>query len=116
MLVTGSEKATTGLCDGRTVTIMWLALNWQPDPMKSLSDVRLDDSVSGSAIVLSPTNPLQMTAGQTDVVRELLHEPAESVAAKVKAHWTELTAPKVTTARAAQLQGVKAPKEKDKCE
>jgi hypothetical protein len=116
VLVTGSEKATTGLCDGRTVTIMWLALNWQPDPVKSLSNVRLDDSVSGSAIVLSPTNPLQMTAGQTDVVRELLHVPAESVAEKVKAHWTELTAPKVTTARAAQLLGAKAPKEKDKCE
>ena len=83
VLVTGSEKATSGLCDGRMVTIMWLALNWLPDPVKSLSNVRLDDSVTGSAIVLSPTEP---------------------------------TTPKVTSARAAELLGVKAPKEKDKCD
>ncbi|MGW1562348.1 ABC transporter permease [Streptomyces sp. NPDC002144] len=116
VLVTGSEKATSGLCDGRMVTIMWLALNWQPDPLKSLSNVRLDDSVTGSAIVLSPTDPMDMTSGQTSVLRELLDQPRESVATKVRAHWTELTAPKVTSARAAELLGVKAPKEKDKCD
>ncbi|MCI3272018.1 ABC transporter permease [Streptomyces cylindrosporus] len=116
VLVAGSEKATGGMCDGRMVTAMWLALSWQPDPMRSLRDVRLDDSVTGSAIVLSPTDPLQMTAGQTDVVRELLAKPQQSVAAKVKAHWAELTAPKVTSARVAELLGVAAPKEADKCD
>lgn len=115
VLVAGDEKATEGMCDGRTVTVMWLALSWLPDPMQSLRDVRLDDSVTGSAIVLSPTNPMEMTAGQTDVVRELLGKPRDTVAARVKAHWTELTTPKVTSARAAQLLGVAAPKEADKC-
>ncbi|MGI5455986.1 ABC transporter permease [Streptomyces sp. CA-249302] len=116
VLVAGNEKATSAMCDGRMVTTMWLALAWQPDPMQSLRNVRLDDSVTGSAIVLSPTDPLQMTAGQTDVVRELLGKPQESVAAKVKAHWAELTAPKVTSARVAELLGVTAPKEADKCD
>ena len=35
---------------------------------------------------------------------------------KVKAHWAELTSPKVTTARVAELLGVKGPGGADKCE
>ncbi|MFJ9543084.1 ABC transporter permease [Streptomyces sp. NPDC101225] len=116
VLVTGDEKAAGSLCDGRMVTVMWLALSHLPDPMTSLRNVRLDDSVTGSAIVLSPTDPMDMTAGQTDVVRELLGRPAASVAARVRAHWAELTAPKVTTARVARLLGVTAPKAADTCE
>ncbi|MEV0741024.1 ABC transporter permease [Streptomyces sp. NPDC050549] len=116
VLVTGSEKATSSLCDGRMVTIMWLALGWQSDPLTQLRAVRLDDSVSGSAIVLSPTDPMSMTAGQTTVVRELLTAGQATIAPKVKAHWAELTAPKVTTAKVAQLLGVKAPTGADKCE
>ncbi|WP_406444107.1 ABC transporter permease [Streptomyces sp. NBC_01613] len=116
VLVAGDEKASGSMCDGRMVTVMWLALNRLPDPMTSLRNVRLDDSVTGSAIVLSPTNPMSMTAGQTDVVRELLGKPSAGIATQVKAHWAELTAPKVTTARVAQLLGVAAPKAADKCE
>ncbi|MGW1211320.1 ABC transporter permease [Streptomyces sp. NPDC002499] len=117
VLVAGDEKAMDSLCDGRTVTVMWLALAGQDDPMQSLRDVRLDDSVSGSAIVVSQTDPLHMGAAQTTVVRELLGKPRDTVAAQVKAHWTELTSPKLTSARAAELLGVPAPKEKDeKCE
>ncbi|MGH1554193.1 hypothetical protein ACRAWF_26385 [Streptomyces sp. L7] len=98
------------------VTIMWLALGWQSDPLTQLRAVRLDDSVSGSAIVLSPTNPMSMTAEQTTVVRELLTAGKTTVAPKVKTHWAELTAPKVTTAKVAELLGVKAPAGADKCE
>jgi hypothetical protein len=116
VLVTGSEQAASSLCDGRMVTIMWLALGWQSDPLTQLRAVRLDDSVSGSAIVLSPTDPMSMTAQQTTVVRELLATGENKVAPAVKAHWAELTAPKVTTAKAAQLLGVKAPTGADKCE
>lgn len=115
VLVGGDEKTATSVCDGRMVTIMWLALNHMPDPMTSLRNVRLDDSVTGSAIVLSPTDSMEMTAGQTDVVRELLGRPAGSVGARVRAHWAELTAPRVTTARVAQLLGATAPKAADKC-
>lgn len=116
VLVTGSEKASGSLCDGRMVTIMWLALGWQSDPLTQLRAVRLDDGISGSAIVLSPTNPMSMTAEQTTVVRELLAAGPTTITPKVKAHWTELTAPKVTTAKVAELLGVKAPVGADKCE
>ncbi|MET7456620.1 ABC transporter permease [Streptomyces sp. NPDC005574] len=116
VLVAGNEKAGGGICDGRIVTVMWLAIGAQPDPLSSLSHVRLDDSVSGPALVLAPTDPLSMTTAQTEVVRELLDRPRAEVTAKVKAHWSELTAPKVTAAGAARLLGVAAPKGEDKCE
>jgi hypothetical protein len=116
VLVTGTEKAGGEVCDGRMVTIMWMALSWQSDPVSELSAVRLDDSVTGSAIVLSQTNPLSMTAGQTAVVRELFAAGPDAVGSRVKAHWAELTAPKVTTERVAELLGVKGPGEADKCE
>ncbi|PWI16456.1 ABC transporter permease [Streptomyces sp. Act143] len=116
VLVTGDEKTMGELCDGRMVTIMWLALAGQSDPIDSFKHVRLDDSLSGSAIVLSQTNPLTMTAGQTTVVRKLLEQPRDAVAAKVKANWAELTSPKVTTARAAELLGVTGKVGADKCD
>lgn len=96
------------MCDARVVTIMWLALSTQPDPMQSLRDVRLDDTIEGSAVALAPTSPVSMSAQQTTVVRELLQKPHYSVAAKVKAHWTELTSAKTSTARVAELLGVPA--------
>ncbi|MBK3580609.1 ABC transporter permease [Streptomyces sp. MBT65] len=116
VLVMGSEKAVGSLCDGRMVTIMWLALGWQSDPVTQLRAVRLDDSASGSAIVVSPTNPMSMTAEQTTVLTELFAAGPTTITPKVKAHWSELTAPKVTTAKVAQLLGVKAPTGADKCE
>ncbi|MEU0744024.1 ABC transporter permease [Streptomyces sp. NPDC006134] len=116
VLVGGDEKAGGAMCDGRMVTVMWLSLGWQDDPLGALRRVRLDDSVTGSAVVLSPTDPLTMTEGQTDVVRELLGRPRDEVTEKVKEHWAELTSPKVTTAQAARLLGVAAPKGADRCE
>ncbi|MER7223753.1 ABC transporter permease [Streptomyces rubradiris] len=115
VLVAGDEKAAAELCDGRMVTVMWLSLAWQHDPESQLRNVRLDDSLSGEAVVLSPTDPLTMTAGQTDVVRALLDRPLPSVVGRVKAHWAELTAPKITTARAAELLGVRAKVGPDRC-
>ncbi|MFG2312811.1 ABC transporter permease [Streptomyces sp. NPDC048566] len=108
VLVAGDERSAGEMCDARAVTVMWLALSTQPDPMASLRRVRLDDSIEGSAIVLAPTDPLSMSAQQTTVVRELLMKPHYSVAAKVKAHWTELTSPRTSTARVAELLGVHA--------
>ncbi|MFD4620623.1 ABC transporter permease [Streptomyces sp. NPDC058475] len=108
VLVTGDEKSGGEVCDARMVTIMWLALGAESDPMTAFRNVRLDDSTEGSAFVLAATNSLSMTARQTAIVRELLHKPRYSVTAKVKAHWTELTSPKTSTARVAQLLGVPA--------
>jgi hypothetical protein len=110
VLVAGDE-ATGGdvLCDARTVTVTWLALAAEKDPMAALRDVRLDDSVTGSAVVLTPTNPFSLSAAQTDVVRQALQRPRYSVAVAVKAHWAELTSPKTSLARVAEVLGVKAP-------
>ncbi|MEU0248711.1 ABC transporter permease [Streptomyces sp. NPDC006235] len=115
VLVAGSEKASTSMCDGRMVTVMWLALGGESDPVAALRRVRLGDSVTGSAYVLQPTDGLYMTAAQTEVLRELLDRPRGEVTARVKSHWAELTEPKVTAARAARLLGVPAPEGDDKC-
>ncbi|MFJ8004549.1 ABC transporter permease [Streptomyces fagopyri] len=108
VLVAGNEKAGSTVCDARMVTIMWLALGAESDPMTLFRHVRLDDSVTGSAIVLAPTEPLSMTAEQTRIVRELLKEPRYGVTAKVKAHWAQLISPRTSTARVAELLGVPA--------
>ncbi|MFD6286455.1 ABC transporter permease [Streptomyces sp. NPDC060205] len=108
VLVAGDEKAGTELCDARLVTVMWLALGGDSDPMSSLSNVRVGDSVSGPALVLSPTEPFSMSAEQTRIVAELLKKPRYDVAGKVKAKWTELTSPRTSLARVAELLNVSA--------
>jgi hypothetical protein len=115
VLIAGDEKAATSICDGRMVTVMWLALGWESDPVAALRRVRLDDSDTGSALVLQPTSGMYMTDAQTEVLRALLDRPRGEVTARVKDHWAELTEPKVTAARAAQLLGVAAPEGDDKC-
>jgi hypothetical protein len=116
VLVAGDEAKGGELCDGRVVTVMWLALGGAADPMTDLRNVRLDDSISGSAIVLTPTNPLSMSAGQTSVVVELLRRPRSEVTAAVKEHWEELTAPGVTTAQVARVLGAEVPRGGDECQ
>jgi hypothetical protein len=115
VLVAGDESKGSELCDGRVVTAMWLALGRDPDPMADLANVRLDDSVTGSAYVLAPTSGLSMSAGQTDVVRELLQRPRAEVTASVKRHWTELTASGVSTAQVARVLGTEVPKGAKDC-
>lgn len=109
VLVAGDEKAGGEVCDGRMVTVMWLALGAAPDPTAALRSVRLDDGVTGSAYVLTPTDGLPMDAAQTTVVRELLARPRDSVTAAVRTHWTDLTAPGVSTSRVAELLDVSLP-------
>src|SRR5690606_9547383 len=102
-------------CDGRTVTVMWLALAGRPDPVADLRRVRLDDSDTGSALVISQTEPTYMTAAHTEVVRAMLDRPRSETAAKVRAHWDELTAPKVTTDRVAEVLGLPSPEGEGTC-
>lgn len=103
VLVTGDERAAAELCDARVVTVMWLALNGEPDPRQALRDVRPDDSDSGTAPVLTPTEGLVMTTEQTRIVRTLLDRPRFGVTARVKAHWSELTDRRTPLARVAEL-------------
>ena len=118
VLVGGSEDMTTQeLCDdARAVTVMWLVLSTDPTPTDTFRNVRLDDSLSGSAQVLAPTNGLSLTGPQTTVIRELLERPRAAMTARVKAHWAQLTSASTTTAQAARLLGVEVPKEAEKCE
>lgn len=115
VLVTGAESKGGEVCDGRVVTVMWLALGGSAHPLADLADARIDDSVTGAATVLAPTDGLSMSAAQTDVVRELLDRPRDEVTASVKRNWTDLTASGVTTSRVAQLLGVEAPKGEKDC-
>lgn len=115
VLIAGDEQAATSICDGRTIPLMWLAVGWESDPLDALRHVRLDDSITGSAMVLQPTNGLSMTAAQTEVLRALLDLPRGEAGARVKDRWSELTAPKITAARAAELLRLPAPEEEDKC-
>ncbi|MFI1924428.1 MULTISPECIES: ABC transporter permease [unclassified Streptomyces] len=117
VLVGGSEDVTTEpMCDARAVTIMWLVLGQDPTPTDTFRNVRLDDSTTGSGVVLAPTNGLSLSGPQTTVIRELLDRPRAEMTARVKAHWTELTSARTTTAQAAKLLGVEVPKEADQCE
>ncbi|MGA5314523.1 ABC transporter permease [Streptomyces pseudogriseolus] len=115
VLVTGSEASVGELCDGRMVTVMWLALAARPDPVADLRRVRIDDSDTGSAIVVQQTEPLRMTSAHTELLRELLEMPREKAAAKVKAGWAELTAPKVTVDRVARVLGLEKPEGENEC-
>ncbi|MER7839623.1 hypothetical protein ABTY98_27985 [Streptomyces sp. NPDC096040] len=48
-------------------------------------------------------------------MRELLRAPHDTVAARVKAHWAELTSARTTTGEAARLLGVTVPNGADDC-
>ncbi|GHC75720.1 ABC transporter permease [Streptomyces violaceochromogenes] len=115
VLIAGDEEAATSICDGRIVPLMWLAVGWESDPLAALRRVRLNDTVTGSDSVLQPTNGLYMTEAQTEVLRALLDLPRDEAAARVKDRWDDLTAPKITAARAAGLLGLPAPEGEDKC-
>ncbi|OQR59992.1 ABC transporter permease [Streptomyces maremycinicus] len=116
VLVGGSEDVTSEpMCDARAVTVMWLVLGNDPTPSATFRNVRLDDSTSGSGVVLAPTNGLSLTGPQTTVIRELLDRPRAEITARVKAHWAELTSARTTTAQAAKLLGVEVPKEAEQC-
>ncbi|MFC9846070.1 ABC transporter permease [Streptomyces sp. NPDC060223] len=110
VLVAGSEAAGSEWCtgDARAVTVMWLALGGDSDPMTAFRNVRLGDSIEGADFVLAPTNGISLSAEQTRIVRELLQKPRYSVIPKVKSHWTELTSPETSLARVAELLGVPA--------
>ncbi|MEV6763372.1 ABC transporter permease [Streptomyces sp. NPDC051105] len=116
VLVAGSEQASFEMCDARAVTTMWLALATDPTPTDTFRHLRIDDSLTGPAAVLTPDGgSMSVSAQETQVVRELLREPHDTIAARVKAHWTELTSPRTTAAEAARLLGVTVPTGADDC-
>ncbi|MEV7032818.1 ABC transporter permease [Streptomyces sp. NPDC093272] len=116
VLVAGDEMATIEMCDARAVTTMWLALATDPTPEDTFRRLRIDDSLTGPAAVLTPDGGSMGVSSQaTEVVRALLREPHDTVAARVKAHWAELTSARTPVSRAALLLGVPVPRGKDDC-
>ncbi|WP_046732841.1 hypothetical protein [Streptomyces humi] len=116
VLVAGSERTAESMCDARTITTLWLALATDPAPEDTFRHLRIDDSLSGGAAVLTPDGgSMGVTAQQTQVVRELLHAPRAVITSRVRAGWADLTSPGTTTAEAARLLGVKVPKGADDC-
>lgn len=109
VLVTGDEATGGDVCDARVVTIMWLALAAQDDPLTALRNVRVDDTTEGAAVALTPTNPLAMSAEQTRIVTDLLAKPREATAESVRTHWRELTSPKTSLTEVSRLLGVRPP-------
>ncbi|MFF3986169.1 ABC transporter permease [Streptomyces sp. NPDC001797] len=117
ILVAGNEQASVEMCDARPVTTMWLALATDPSPEDTFRHLRIDDSLTGSAAVLTPDGgSMSVSAQQTQVVRELFREPHDTVAARVRSHWQQLVSPHTTTAEAARLLGVGVPKGPDDCQ
>ncbi|MEU2625028.1 ABC transporter permease [Streptomyces sp. NPDC007157] len=116
VLVAGNEMASIDMCDARAVTTMWLALADDPTPTDTFRRLRIDDSLTGPAAVLTPDGgSMGVSAQATEVVRELLDAPHDTITARVKAHWPQLTSPRTTAAQAAHLLGVNAPKGPDDC-
>lgn len=112
VLVTGDEAAALDLCDARGVTTMWLA---DATPEATFRRLRSDDSLTGPAAVLTPDGGgMGVSAQVAEVVRSLFRAPHDTIAARVKAHWAELTSSR-TTAAAARLLGVPVPRGKDDC-
>ncbi|MFJ9347052.1 ABC transporter permease [Streptomyces sp. NPDC101237] len=116
VLVAGNEMATIEMCDARAVTTMWLALATDPTPEDTFRRLRIDDSLTGPAAVLTPDGGSMSVSSQaTDVVRDLFRAPHDTVAARVRAHWAELTSARTPVSRAARLLGVPVPRGKDDC-
>ena len=116
VLVTGDEAAALDLCDARGVTTMWLALAADATPEATFRRLRIDDSFTGPAAVLTPDGgSMGVSAQVTEVVRSLFRDPHDTIAARVKAHWAELTSSRTTAAEAARLLGVPVPQGEDDC-
>ncbi|MFJ3497175.1 ABC transporter permease [Streptomyces sp. NPDC086091] len=117
VLVAGTEdEAAMTMCDVRPATIMWLVLSTDRDPLNTFGTVRLDDSVTGSGLVLTPTDGLSLSAEQTALVRALLDRPRAETTRQVKAHWSALTSARTPATEAAALLGVTLPKGVEPCE
>ncbi|MFF4902981.1 ABC transporter permease [Streptomyces sp. NPDC001068] len=116
VLVAHDERATLDMCDARGVTTMWLALATDPTPEATFRRLRIDDSLTGPAAVLTPDGgSMGVSAQTTEVVRELFRAPHDTIAARVKAHWAELTSSRTTAAEAARLLGVRVPQGPEDC-
>ncbi|OIJ64801.1 hypothetical protein [Streptomyces mangrovisoli] len=116
VLVAGREDAAGELCGARAVTAVWLAVGTDPHPWAAYRALRPAEDDVEAASVDTPTEPLTLSAAQSEVLAQLLRRPAATVAARVRAHWNELTAPRTTTAEVAHLLAVPPLRGTDNCD
>ncbi|GGO87044.1 ABC transporter permease [Wenjunlia tyrosinilytica] len=108
----GPRASSAVMCDGRGVLVFWLATQATEHTEGGLHSI-LAHSFGGGASIPSPADGLSAGLVLRDheyaVVRALLDRPRAEAGARVKAEWGQLTAEGVSTERAAELLGVKAP-------
>jgi len=96
-------------CGARGVLVGWLAGQATPQTRAGLHRIA---EFSGGRIYFAEANfptGIGLSDRVTALVWQLLDQPVEQIAARVRASWAELTAPETTIERAAQLLGVPAP-------
>lgn len=108
-LVVGHEQYGGAYCDARGVLMVWLAIRATRDG-EALFE-RTGDNYNSPGVIQAPVFALSLRGREYAVVQRLLAEPRPEVDRRVKASWTELSAPGTTTDRAAELLGVTAPAE-----
>ncbi|MGW2618613.1 ABC transporter permease [Streptomyces sp. NPDC001500] len=110
--VTGSvpnAPRVNSVCGSRAVLTLWLAGQATAGSGAALRDMESRSTGGLTVLVLMSATGVDFDAAEVRLARDLLARPADRIAAGVRAAWAELSAPGTTTARAAQLLGVRAP-------
>ncbi|MFI9254511.1 ABC transporter permease [Streptomyces sp. NPDC053069] len=110
--VTGApphEPRIDTVCGSRAVLTLWLAGQATDETRAALRDLASRTTGGLSLLVLDSSTGLAFDARESTYAVDLLKRPADDIGAKVRAAWSELTAPDTTTDRAATLLGVPAP-------
>ena len=96
-------------CGARGVLVGWLAGQATPGTRAGLHRIA---ELSGGRLYFAEANfptGIGLSDRVTALVWELLDQPAEQIGQRVRGAWRELSAPKTTVERAAQILGVPAP-------
>jgi hypothetical protein len=109
-LVTGGQPGGgVTVCGAAGVLVGWLA---GQASTASRTGLRLLAEQDGQMVYLRPAGPgtgITLPGPSLALAMTLLDRPADQVAAQVLRSWTELTAPRTSVERAAQIFGVPAP-------
>lgn len=113
--VTGSTMRPHSpvVCDARGIVVMWLAVKATRGTQAGLQQLQAQSQ--GGGVVVNAID--DMDAGSINlrdrdfaVLKHLLVKPTAEGGQRVRAHWAELTSPKTSTERAAQLLGLPVPR------
>lgn len=107
----GIEAEHVLACGGAGILTIWLAAQSTPVAAQGLSETLA--STSGTRTVtfasISTGQNIDVGGREITVAQQLLDRPADQVAAAANRSWSQLTSPKTSVERAAQLLGATAP-------